>query len=229
MPDHPKAHFNLGFLLRDQGRFAEALESLRRGHEQGSKVPGWPYPSAAWVRQCERLVELDRGLPAVLRGDAEPATAIERLEFAMLCQHPAKRLHAAAVRLLTDAFAANPKLGDDLRQQFRYNAACSAALAAAGQAEDAKNLPDKVRLMQRRQALRWLRADLALYAKLAERDEAAVKQFVRQQLTHWQQDSDLASVRDREALDQLPDDERKEWRQLWADVAVLLKKVEEKK
>jgi len=31
------------------------------------------------------------------------------------------------------------------------------------------------------------------------------------------------------ALDSRPDDERQEWRQLWEDVAALLKKVEEKK
>jgi len=34
---------------------------------------------------------------------------------------------------------------------------------------------------------------------------------------------------DLEALDKLPDDERKEWRHLWDEVAVLLKTVEEKK
>ena len=38
-----------------------------------------------------------------------------------------------------------------------------------------------------------------------------------------------ASGRDRAALDGRPDDERQEWRQLWDDVAALLKKVEEKK
>ncbi len=83
--------------------------------------------------------------------------------------------------------------------------------------------------MLRWQALRWLRADLALYAKLAEREEPAAKQTVRQSLAHWQEDTDFASVRDQAALDQLPDDERKEWRHLWDDIAALLKKVEEKK
>ncbi len=52
---------------------------------------------------------------------------------------------------------------------------------------------------------------------------------MRKRLTHWQVDTELASVRDKEALDKLPDDERKEWRQLWDDVAALLKKVQEKK
>ena len=104
-----------------------------------------------------------------------------------------RRLHAAAAWFYAGAFAADPKLTTDLRRQHRYNAACSAALAAAGQGEDARNLPDKARLMLRRQAL-----------------------------TRWQQDADLAAVRDKAALDLLPDDERQPWRRLWDDVAALL-------
>jgi hypothetical protein len=226
-PGYPEAHCNLGHTLRDQGQFAEALEELRRGHESGSKAPGWPYPSAAWVRQCERLAELDRQLPAILAGDARPASAAEGLEFAFLCQHRARCMHAAAARLAAAALAADPKLVNEVRVQHRYNAARSAARAAAGQAEDAKMLPDKARLMLRRQAQAWLRDDLAVYRQLAGAEGA--RPAVRQRLAQWQQDADLASVRDPQALDRLPDDEREGWRKFWQDVAALLKKVQEKK
>ena len=47
-------------------------------------------------------------------------------------------------------------------------------------------------------------------------------------LKHWQKDGDLAGLRDKEALAKLPPDEQKAWAQLWADVAELLKKAEEK-
>jgi hypothetical protein len=83
--------------------------------------------------------------------------------------------------------------------------------------------------MLRRQGFLWLRADLTLHAQLAERAKPATKQAVRQLLGHWQVDTDLASVRDKAALDKLPDDERRQWRQLWDEVAALLKKVDEKK
>jgi serine/threonine protein kinase/TolA-binding protein len=219
-PDDPEALCNLGHALREQGRFAEALAALRGGDVLGSRTPGWRYPSADWVRQTERLVELDRRLPAVLRGEAEPASAAECLEFAHLCGQY-KRQHLTASRLYADAFAADPKLAGVLGAGHRYNAACYAALAAAGQGTE--RLPDKAAVMLRRQALRWLRADLALHAK------ATAPQTVRQRLAHWQQDSDLAAVRDLAALDRLPDDERKDWRRLWDDVAALLKQVEEKK
>jgi tetratricopeptide (TPR) repeat protein len=223
-PNYPEAHCDLGYALRRQGRFAESLDEYRRGDALGRQRPGWPHRSADWVRRAEHLVDLDRQLSAVLGGQADPGGAAERLELASLCRRY-KRLYATATRLYAGAFAADPRLADDLGQQHRYNAACSAALAAAGQAEDAKGLPDKVQLMLRRQALRWLRADLALCAELAERDEGPVKQAVRQQLGHWQKDADLVSVRDQAALDGLPDDERQQWRQLWDDVAALLAKV----
>src|SRR5262245_22073523 len=65
-PKYAEAHCNLGQALRSQGRFAEALASLQRGHELGSKRPGWPYPSAQWVRQARPLAALEAKLPAVL-------------------------------------------------------------------------------------------------------------------------------------------------------------------
>jgi tetratricopeptide (TPR) repeat protein len=44
---------------------------------------------------------------------------------------------------------------------------------------------------------------------------------VGQPLSSWQTDSALASVRDRAALAELPEDERQQWQRLWADVAAL--------
>jgi tetratricopeptide (TPR) repeat protein/tRNA A-37 threonylcarbamoyl transferase component Bud32 len=227
-PDFPEARCNLGHALRDQGRFSEALDELRRGHALGIKRPGWRHRSEDWVRACERLIELDNKLPAVRNGTAEPAGPAECLEFAQLCRRY-KRLHAAAARFYTDAFAAEARLTGDLRLQHRYNAACSAALAAVGQGEDAKDLPDKAVAMLRQQALGWLRDDLAVYAKLAERQDSAARQTVRERMQHLQQNTDLDSVRDAAALDRLADDERASWRQLWADVEALRKEVEKAK
>ena len=74
-PDYAEAHCDLGHTLQQQCEFREALEAYRRGHELGSKNPRWPYPSALWVRQCERWVQLDARLPAILRGEAKPANS----------------------------------------------------------------------------------------------------------------------------------------------------------
>jgi serine/threonine-protein kinase len=227
-PDLPETLCHVGLALQEQGRFTEALAWLRRGRDLSGRTPGWDRLSAFLLRQCERLIELDRTLPAVLEGRAEPASAVERGELASLCGHN-KRLHVAAARLYAEAFAANPWLATDLRQQRRYNAACSAALGAAGRGDDARPLPDRVGLSLRRQALRWLRAELEVYTKAAQGNDPRVKETVRQRLLRWQWDAALASVRDEDALARAAEDERLAWRRLWDDVAALLRKFEKRK
>lgn len=222
---HAQAHCELGYVLKEQGRFEESLTFYRLGHDLGSRQPGWSYPSEQWLREAEQLVALDRKLAQVRKGEAGPTGAAEQIALAELC-HRYRKLNAAAARFYADAFAADPKLADDLRVQHRYNAACCAALAAAGQGEDARLLPDKVVLMLRRQAFGWLRADLAFYTREAGGKVPVVEQAVRQRLARWHQDADLASVRDPQALDRLSEAERQEWRKLWDDAAALLKKVE---
>jgi superkiller protein 3 len=219
--DYHEAHTNLGLVLESQGRFHEALAAYRKGQELGSKIPGWSSPAATWIRRCRRLLVLDRLLPRILDGVAEPANATEALELAFLCQQPYKRLHRTAVRLTADAFASEPKWADALPQ--RYNAACSAVLAARGDAADATLLPDRVVVALRRDALAWLRADLALCSRLLKSKDAPSPRLV-QHLSHWQSDADLASARDKDALAKLPEDERQAWQKLWADVAALIER-----
>jgi len=57
-PDHAESHCNLGYVLRKQGKLAQALTSLERGHELGSRRKDWHYPSAEWVRECRRQLEV---------------------------------------------------------------------------------------------------------------------------------------------------------------------------
>jgi hypothetical protein len=47
----------------------------------------------------------------------------------------------------------------------------------------------------------------------------------RENQAHWQKDPDLASVRDRSALDRLPEHERAAWQALWREVDELLSRV----
>jgi serine/threonine-protein kinase len=221
-PDHAEAHCNLGHALRQKGEFRTALADLRRGHELGSKNPDWRYPSAQWVRECERLVELNDRLPGFLTGSTAPAGPGERIELARICA--LKHLPRAAVRFFTDAFAAQPELAEDLSGGNRYNAACAAALAGCGHGQDAAGLdqPEPARL--RGQALKWLRADLAAWRGVLEKEPDKSRPLVRQQMEHWQQDGDFAGVRGPLALAKLPESERQDWQKLWADVQELFAK-----
>jgi tetratricopeptide (TPR) repeat protein len=222
--DYPEAHCNLGSALQQKGEFREALEALRRGHELGSTNPRWPYPSAQWVRDGERLLELDGKLAPILSRQKQPADAAERLALAQLCQLPCKKQYAAAASFFQEAFDAEPKLAEGLSTQHRYAAACAAALAGCGQGKDATNLDDRERTRLRQQALTWLRADLAAWRKQLESDEAKVRPVVQQTTQHWLRDTDFAGVRGPEALAKLPQGERQDWRKLWADVTDLFTK-----
>jgi serine/threonine-protein kinase len=221
-PEFAQAHCNLGEVLGQQGRFGESLDAYRRGHELGSKRPGWSYPSAQWVRRAEQLVALDAKLAKVLHGQVQPADAAERIALAGLCQE-CKKQYAAAARFYAEAFADQPKLAEALRTGHRYNAACAAALAGCGQGEDAAKLDDAERVRLRRQALDWLRADLKAWGQLLDREPEKTRATVQKSLRHWQQDADFAGVRG-DALAKLPEAERQSWRLLWQDVEQTLKK-----
>ncbi len=226
-PDYAEVHCNLGQILGREGRYAESLAEFRRGHELGSKRPAWPYPSAEWVAEAERLAagaerpaaQAGR-LSAILAGKDRPADAAERLAFAQMA-YDTKR-YAAAARLLSEALAADPKLGDDRQAGHRYNAACAAALAAAGRAEGEPPPDAAAKAGLRRQALDWLRAELAAWSKVLDSRDPKARSAIAAILQHWKQDPDLAGVRDGAALAALPQAERDNWKALWAEVDRLL-------
>jgi hypothetical protein len=189
------------------------------------KRPNWPYPSDHWVEDCQRLIDLDTRFPAILKDEDQPADATEQLALADLCQQYKKR-YVAAAPFYQGAFAAKLTLTPQEQAGHRYNAASAAALAATGQGADAGILDVKKKGRLRHLALGWLRDNLQLYAKHLEGADAKTRQAVQQTLRHWQQDPDLASVRDKEALAQLPEAERAAWQEFWAEVESLRQKTQ---
>jgi hypothetical protein len=63
----------------------------------------------------------------------------------------------------------DPKLVDDRGVQAGYNAACAAALAAAGKGKEEPPPDEMVKARWRKQAIAWLKADLAAWAKVVEK------------------------------------------------------------
>jgi tetratricopeptide (TPR) repeat protein len=215
-PDHAEAHCNLAGIFRNQGRYAEALQSVTRGHELGSRKPGWRYPSAEWVATAKRQAELAERLPAILKGDATPKDNTERLDLAGIAY--ATQHYTAAVRLWDEGLRADPKLADDRRHpQHRYDAACAAALAAAGQGKGDLPADEAAKARLRAQALDWLKAELAAWVKHLDKNPNA-RPLIVQTMLHWKADSDLVGVREPRALEALPEPERGAWRAFWAEV-----------
>jgi superkiller protein 3 len=226
-PKLAEAHGALGQALLEQGRFAQAREATRRCLDLLPPIHPLRTVVANQLRWCERWLELDDKLPAILQGKTKPTDAPERIALARLCQQY-KHLYATAARFYAEAFADQPRLAQVLGAGHRYNAACAAALAASGAGKDADKLTDEGRAGLRRQALTWLRADLAAWAQLLEKGPPQARPVVQRVLRHWQKDADLAGLRDNAALAKLPQAERQACVTLWAEVAALLARAAEK-
>jgi serine/threonine protein kinase/tetratricopeptide (TPR) repeat protein len=223
--DEPRVHCNLGHALRRRGEFTKALKELRRSHELGSKQPGWPYPSAQWVKQCEHLVELETRLPALIAGKSRPANLAEQIELAEVCS--LKHLHGDAARFYAAAFDLEPKLAEML-DAHRYNAACAAALAGCGQGRDAARVDENERARLRKQALAWLRAELESWGRELAKEPDKTRPVAERALQHWLTDADLAELRGVDALAKLPEAERQPWQRLWNDATAMLKRAQGK-
>jgi serine/threonine-protein kinase len=207
----------IGRTLRGQGRVGAAIAELRELIRRTGDTPEARCELGTLLCECKHdyhgAIEQFR---SALRLDNRRATAHAGLAFALSQDgHP-----EAAARFYATAFELQPRLADGFNGNYRYNAACAAALAGAGQGTDAA-MDGRARARLRGQALDWLRADLTLYARLAATRQAQACALVRQRLSHWQGDSDLAGVRG-SALDKLPAAERDGWRKLWADVKELV-------
>jgi tetratricopeptide (TPR) repeat protein len=224
--DYAEAHCNLGIALANKGQLREAVEALRRGHQLGCRRADWPYPSASWVRETERLARLDDRLPAVLNGKDRPTNAIECVLFAQLCQ-TYRQHYGTAARFYAEAFVGQVPLGENLQAGHRYNAARAAALAGCGQGKDTAHQGAMQRLHWRRQALTWLWADLRAWRQVLARGPIRARAVVGEKMRHWLADADMSGVRDADALARLPEEERAAWAKLWAGVVDLLAQTKE--
>jgi len=213
------AHANLGDALCRRGDFALAVVEFRSALDL-TTISQRRESLKQQIARTERYKALALRLPAILRGAEEPSDPAQRLEFAQICHY--LRRYAAATRLFTEALAADPKLGDDMTNGTRYSAACSAALAAAGQSKDEPPLDDAAKTLMRRRAYEWLKADHRALSTIASEGRPQYRAQVQQFFQHWTVDPNLAGIRDPSALSRLPEPERKDWRSLWSAVGDLL-------
>jgi WD40 repeat protein/serine/threonine protein kinase len=197
-------------------------------HPDGAQLAAASSDGQIWIWDATPGFEHDstaRAYPVVDRKIAgKPANNAEHLRFAQLAYN--HKRFVAATQLWSEALASDPKLTDDPLMRYRYYAARAACMAAAGQGRDEPPLDDAAKAKLRRQALDWMSADLTGWGRLLESGAPQHQPTVVQILSQWQQDANLASVREAEALAKLPAGESKAFTQLWTDVAELLKKAE---
>jgi len=216
-PNFAEAHCNLGGNLKQLGLFAEALAAYDRGHRLGSARPDWRYPSDVWVKQARRLVELDAKLPRILDESEKPGGIQVQLEYAAACR--LKGQYRVSARLYAGALEAEPGLTKSPAAGHRFQAACVAALAGTG--ADSSDVAAEEQGRWRKQALEWLRADLALWAARLDNSPRS-RTSVRNALQSWRSEKTLAGIREPEALSRLPESERSGYIRFWSEVQELL-------
>ena len=202
-PDYAEAHCNLGQLLRGQGDYAGRCE-VSPGARAGLPAArlalslgrsGSPTPSAwrPWRR----------GFPPCSRARTSPKDVAERLAFAQMCYDD------EAPRRRRPALGRGPGGRPEARRRPPGRSTATTPPAPprwppAGQGEDDPQPDEAARAKLRGQALDWLKAELAAWAKVLDCGDRAPRPLVRQTLEHWQHDPDLAGVRDAERPGEAP-------------------------
>jgi serine/threonine-protein kinase len=224
-PRLSRAHGSLGQVLLARWRFVEADEAIWQGLDL---LPPWENEVRANLEQqrlrCERLADLQARLAAVVQGEDRPKAG-DRLDLAVLCYLGGH--NATAARLYAEAFAAAPRLVEDLPAGHRFNAACAAALAGFGRGDDASVLGERERQTLRERAREYLRRDLADWARKLDADTPEDRLDAQNALSLWRNSPDLSSLRDPVALDRLPPPERQQCRALWRDYDALLERAQD--
>jgi tetratricopeptide (TPR) repeat protein len=223
-PNLADPYAGMGLALLRKGQFAEA----RTATLQCLKLVPGNHPLRQFAQgqltQCDNLLVLDGKLVTLVKGGQAPKGIDDCLALADLCRRY-KHYYAAAARLYAAAFKLRPALAGDVAKGYRYDAACYAALAAAGKGLDSQKPDAQQRITLRAQALDWLRADLEAFAGQARAGHVPSLLLMLDRLAHWQKDADLASVREPAALSLLPAPEHTAWKNLWTDAGQLLKQV----
>jgi tetratricopeptide (TPR) repeat protein len=215
-PSIASLHYNLGLLRNKRGDLAGAEQCLRKAVAAD--------PTDAGVREIlDQIVRKRARMDELVAGRANPASPEEEVELAEFAYRSPQRRCLLAVRFYSHAFAVRSALADDLVQEHRYNAACTAALAAAGKGEKRIAFGGEEWGYLTGLALKWLRADLARWASLAKDPKQIQKG--RERLSRWKKEPALASVRDPAWLGAMPPPDRQAWESLWRDVDALLASV----
>jgi serine/threonine-protein kinase len=214
-PADVRAHVLLGEALRATGdldgavaEFQEAVRLAPNHAEARSKL-----------NQTERLRSAIPRLEAVRRGEKVTDIADE-IQLAQLAAEPWNRDYSLAVRLFSEALErVNPP---DPLILSRYNAACAAVRLAAG---DDKGGPVGAAERQalHEKARNWLLAELAPHRRLAWAGTPATRKKLADRYAYWQQDRDLASVRDPQRRAILPPNDRTAWETFWTEVEIVRK------
>ena len=219
-PKSVEARWRLAGLLRRKGDFTEALQvvnELDRELPENAVNRDALKPVAA---EIGKLRDFDAGLTDYTSGKKRPANATDGFLLWELCL--IRERYASAAHFYAAACESDPERGAQiLHTYFLRVVSCpvAAACGTEGTIDD--------RMVFSRQARQLFRAHMALLEKAAREEAAAAdRESAADTVLMWKETPFLEVVRDPDSLAKLSDAEQKEWKQLWADLDTLLKKID---
>jgi tetratricopeptide (TPR) repeat protein len=222
-PKYPSAYSSLGRALWDKGDLDGAVAAFKAASQLEPDSTAYKNNWTFAEQQRKRWSELLRRLPEIASGTSQPKNPADALALAQLCQQKFQNRYVLSLKLTIEAFAADPKLADNLAAGHRYNSASAAVQAAAGKDVELKAFDVDEWGYLTGLGLKWLRADLAILSEQAK--DQKLWPEVRKRLTAWKSDPNLMAVRDAVWLGVMAQIDRKVWESLWNDVETVLKTV----
>jgi tetratricopeptide (TPR) repeat protein/tRNA A-37 threonylcarbamoyl transferase component Bud32 len=207
------SQFRLGKAANARKNFKNAIYSFNWSPSNAVTKEAWFY--TILLREAETMF-----LPHLKEFEAGtyvPQDNEERIELFGHCQ--SENLYTAAAQLYSDAFAADPSLAEDISNGYRYRAVCAAAASGCGNCKDADTLSPTQKKRWRTQALTWARADLHT-RELRATANVNSTQALRNAMSNWDGDPDMAVVHDPKSLQKLEPEERAQWEAFWRQVEV---------
>jgi tetratricopeptide (TPR) repeat protein len=223
-PQLPQVHEMHCFLLLRRGRFVEAQAAWRRAQQTYSKNAPWAVLIPTRQIAIDWCIGLAEQVEALAAGKLRPASwsVLSLAEVALLKGRPRQSLAlyrewSDGVPLLMTHWPS--QICQDECVTHQTNVARAAALIVTRTGIDVKEVGDAEVADARAEALRRLRSELTAQTSLTRfpRRHADIRRWA----LFCKGCTDFAALRTPEALARLPEPERRDWQQLWADVEVL--------
>jgi serine/threonine protein kinase/Flp pilus assembly protein TadD len=208
-PNFASAYVDLGRALRDERSLSDAITA---------------YNKAIEVKPDSSYAYNHLGMALKAKGDLEGAIA--KFRKAILLDSRNRWAH----RELGYALLEQGRFADGVLEiewagelgDAKYFGACLALRAATGKNKNAPTLSTEAQAGLRKKALNWLRADLSALESEVKKDRTRA---VAQQMYLWLHVSGISDVCGTETLAKMPEDERRQWQELWDDVDKLRKRL----
>ncbi|MEZ6142044.1 MAG: protein kinase [Zavarzinella sp.] len=212
-PMNEMAHNDLGCVLRDQGKYDEALNHFDQATNLNKSL-WFPYRNRAYIFKYQNKYDLAvKNFREAVK--LRPNNSHDVTNLALCLQRLGQP--EEGIKLLQSfvplADTMDPKISATM---WIYNSACLAALGGTRNVEPIT--PGVTRSQLRTQALSILEEQLQDYRQRFSANPELERAMISAETTHWLKDADLAGVRHPLALFQLPTDERQAWLNFWAKV-----------